>query len=71
MCEMLPVTTKQLLAINGMGKIRVQKYGEEILEIIKGYCANNTIELQEDTPAMAVQKREALKTCHLNYLKTD
>ena len=37
MCELLPTTLEQLQAINGMGKVRVQKYGSEIIEVIKNY----------------------------------
>ncbi|WP_347173379.1 helix-turn-helix domain-containing protein [Polaribacter uvawellassae] len=43
MCDELPRTEKELLKINGMGKIRVQKYGEEILELINSYCEENGI----------------------------
>jgi hypothetical protein len=38
MCEYLPATAKQLRTINGMGKVRVEKYGEEILEIIQKHA---------------------------------
>ena len=37
MCELLPTTAKQLRKVHGMGKVRVEKYGEEILEIINDY----------------------------------
>ncbi len=37
LCEYLPETKSQLLQINGFGKKRVEKYGSEILEIIKNY----------------------------------
>jgi hypothetical protein len=43
LCDELPRTKKELLKINGMGKIRVQKYGEEILELIINYCEENGI----------------------------
>ena len=43
MCDELPRTEKELLKIAGMGKIRVGKYGEEILEVIEKYCAENGI----------------------------
>jgi len=43
MCEYLPTSPKQLRTVNGMGKIRVQKYGEEILEIIQKYIDKNNI----------------------------
>ena len=42
-CDALPRTEKELLKVNGMGKIRVKKYGEEILEVIEEYCAENGI----------------------------
>jgi uncharacterized protein YpbB len=48
MCAELPVTTKQLRKINGMGKVRVQKYGDQILEIIRKYCSDNSIAPKED-----------------------
>ena len=43
-CEAMPRTEKELLKINGMGKIRVGKYGEEILEVIEKYCTKNGID---------------------------
>ena len=70
MCEMLPVTTKQLRAINGMGKIRVQKYGEEILEIIKDYCTNNTIESNEDAPEKVIPKKGNTQEISLKLFKS-
>ena len=42
-CDSLPRTEKELLKVNGMGKIRVKKYGEEILELITLYCKENGI----------------------------
>lgn len=42
-CDALPRTERELLKISGMGKIRVQKYGEEILEAIEEYCSENGI----------------------------
>lgn len=69
MCELFPVTTKQLLAINGMGKIRVQKYGQDILEIIIEYCANNTIEPKEDTPKKIKPKKGNTQEISLKLFK--
>ena len=43
MCDELPRTEKELLAIVGMGKTRVAKYGDEILEAINEYCSKNGI----------------------------
>ena len=42
-CDALPRTEKELLKVNGMGKIRVKKYGEEIIEVIEKYCSENGI----------------------------
>lgn len=42
-CDALPRTEKELLKVKGMGKIRVKKYGEEILEVIEVYCKENGI----------------------------
>jgi hypothetical protein len=47
MCTYFPTTPKQLKTINGMGKIRVKKYGEEILDIIKKYINDNDVESKE------------------------
>ncbi|WP_166966226.1 helix-turn-helix domain-containing protein [Yeosuana marina] len=48
MCETLPLTKKELLQVNGMGKTRVEKYGHAILEVIKAYCEDNDIEIPND-----------------------
>jgi uncharacterized protein YpbB len=53
-----------------MGKIRVQKYGKEIIEIIKDHCANNTIELKEDTQEKIGPKKENTKDVSLKLFKT-
>lgn len=33
----VPVTSAELSAIEGVGRIRVQKYGEAIIDIVKTY----------------------------------
>ncbi|ARV16300.1 helix-turn-helix domain-containing protein [Polaribacter sp. SA4-12] len=43
MCDSLPRTEKDLLNTVGMGKTRVAKYGEQILEVINTYCKANGI----------------------------
>ncbi|WP_397444907.1 helix-turn-helix domain-containing protein [Polaribacter sp. R77954] len=54
-CEAIPRSEKELLKIKGMGKIRVKKYGEEILEVVEKYCAENGINKENE------QKKEAKK----------
>ena len=43
MCDDLPRSETDLLKIVGMGKTRVSKYGNQILEAIEGYCKENGI----------------------------
>ncbi len=56
LCDMLPLSKKQLLAVNGMGKVRVEKYGDEILDIIKAYCDTNELEASQ-----IISKKELIK----------
>ncbi|WP_343329003.1 helix-turn-helix domain-containing protein [Polaribacter staleyi] len=46
MCDTLPRNESELLKIVGMGKTRVKKYGEQILEAIEYYCKKNGIDKQ-------------------------
>ena len=43
MCEYFPINEKQLKAINGMGKVRVEKYADKILTIITEYVEKNQL----------------------------
>ncbi|MEL0645126.1 helix-turn-helix domain-containing protein [Olleya sp. Ti.3.14] len=45
MCETLPTNQTELLNVNGFGKTRVSKYGDEIIKIIREYCEENDIEM--------------------------
>ncbi|SDR65573.1 HRDC domain-containing protein [Formosa sp. Hel1_31_208] len=49
MCETLPTNKNELLRVNGFGKVRVEKYGNDILKVILKYCDDNDIEAFEDT----------------------
>lgn len=48
MCEILPVTKQQLRTISGIGKVRLEKYGEAILEKINAYCEKKNISKTEE-----------------------
>lgn len=48
LCELLPKDKKQLKKINGMGKVRIEKYGAELLEIINRYRDDNGLKSQVD-----------------------
>ena len=43
-CTYLPKTKRDLLLINGFGKVKVDKYGEEITTMVNDYCALHNIE---------------------------
>ncbi|QRX64296.1 HRDC domain-containing protein [Dysgonomonadaceae bacterium zrk40] len=44
MADYLPETEKQLLQIDGFGKIKVKRYGAQFLELITGYITTYDIE---------------------------
>ncbi len=46
LCEMLPKNKTELKKIKGMGKIRIQKYGDEILGLINEYAFANNLKSQ-------------------------
>jgi hypothetical protein len=48
MCETLPTNKAELLNVNGFGKTRVEKYGFEILKVIRAYCDENDIETSKN-----------------------
>jgi len=54
----LPVSFKALLEIKGMGKKKVQQYGQEILEIIEEYCVEKNIPFTPDTRMPEPEKKE-------------
>lgn len=47
LCEYLPVNRTQLRKISGIGKVRLENYGKEILKEIINYCKENNIETDE------------------------
>ncbi|MEM6516508.1 MAG: helix-turn-helix domain-containing protein [Bacteroidota bacterium] len=63
MCELLPVTKSQLLKINGFGKKRVEKYGEEILDVIMNYCDEHNLETGQlkDYEHLTIEKKKPAK----------
>ncbi|VAW36114.1 DNA repair and recombination protein, putative helicase [hydrothermal vent metagenome] len=49
MCRHFPTTTKHLQDIHGMGKIRIEKYGQAIVSIIQKYAEKHNLESREIT----------------------
>ncbi len=54
MCETLPTNKKELLGVNGFGKTRVEKYGSEIIKVIREYCDENNIETSKDIELLEI-----------------
>ncbi|WP_204346233.1 helix-turn-helix domain-containing protein [Psychroserpens algicola] len=61
MCELLPISKAELKQIHGMGKTRIEKYGSEILETIRGYCEDNDIETSLNDDIFKTQKPKRKK----------
>lgn len=61
MCETLPTTKHDLLNIVDMGKVRVEKYGSAILEVIKEFCDENDIEFEELPEVFKSEKKKEKK----------
>ena len=68
MCETLPVSHKELKEIHGMGKTRIDKYGDEILKVIKTYCDDNDIEFKSENIAFKTAQPKMKKADTKKYL---
>ncbi|NNE32255.1 MAG: AAA family ATPase [Winogradskyella sp.] len=51
MCELLPTTKQELKVIHGMGRTRIEKYGDEILKVIVDFCNEKEIDTSNDIDA--------------------
>ncbi|KAF0696338.1 Aste57867_12897 [Aphanomyces stellatus] len=78
--EAVPVTCAELMAIEGVGRTRVKKWGEAIIEIVKSYLAKNGIEptplpvgyLDQDadeSPPKQPEKKSKAKSPYFNQAK--
>lgn len=61
--ELLPVTMRELSEIKGFGKKKVQKYGDDLIRIIRNYLQVNhlnkiDVELPEDEPLEKPKKEK-------------
>ena len=43
-CTFLPTTKQQLQQLNGFGKAKAERYGDDILELVETYCSEQDIE---------------------------
>ncbi|WP_370003345.1 helix-turn-helix domain-containing protein, partial [Winogradskyella sp.] len=52
MCELLPNTKQELKSIHGMGKKRMERYGDEILQLIKEYCGDRGLKFSDNSSVL-------------------
>jgi hypothetical protein len=57
----LPTSTKELLKINGVGKKKVEQYGEVLIDMVKEYMVENNIPLPEPELEIAEDKPKKKK----------
>jgi hypothetical protein len=71
--NLLPTVKDQLLLIDGLGKKKVELYGNEILEIIQQYIDENNLKSKFDTPELIkfVEKEKKKSTKGENAEKKD
>lgn len=60
-CETLPTNKKELLLVNGFGKVRVDKYGADIIKVIREYCDENDIETSSEKEIFVAEKPKRKK----------
>ena len=66
LCEKLPKTKTDLSKITGMGKVRVTKYGTEILKIIAAFVAESSLKIDKKE---AKPKKKSSKQISLELFK--
>ena len=69
LCNLLPLNKIQLKTIHGMGKIRIEKYGSEILDFINEYADENNIEVKEIIVKEKKPKKGNTKLASLKMFK--
>lgn len=62
MCEFLPITKQDLKFIHGLGKTRIEKYGDSILDVIKTYCETNDLEANNNISNLKTPKPNKVDT---------
>ncbi|MGE5356445.1 MAG: helix-turn-helix domain-containing protein [Deltaproteobacteria bacterium] len=61
-CEALPSNLILLKKIHGIGKVRLKQYGEDIVRLVRKFCTEKGIELQDDENAGDIKKPKEIST---------
>ena len=69
LADEMPRNKSDLAKISGLGKIKVQQFGDEILDIINEFCETNGIETSNIIRELKTSKKTAVKgsTHELSY----
>lgn len=63
-CLYLPLTKEALLQLSGFGKVKVQRFGDELLDMVERYCTQRGLEtnmsIKETNPKK--QRKQSTKT---------
>ncbi|MBY0477463.1 MAG: AAA family ATPase [Chitinophagaceae bacterium] len=57
LCNYLPFTKEHLLLLSGFGKAKVEKYGDEILEMVTQYCNEHQLETKIELKAASPKRQ--------------
>lgn len=60
-CVNLPADKNSLLKVNGFGKVKVEKYGDEVIEIVNSYCNEKNIKPQTILASTKLRKERGEK----------
>lgn len=69
MCELLPQNKTELKKVYGMGKVRIKKYGDEILEIINEYARSNNLKSQIELTEVINESTKNTKEISFDFFK--
>lgn len=58
MCSKLPVNDEEMLAVSGVGKFKMEKYGAAFIALIKQHMSDNNIEISLPEPEIEVEVEE-------------
>lgn len=61
-CKYLPQNKESLLKIKGFGKVKVNQYGDEVIQLVRDYCEEYNLQPKEIFPAKRERKSKEQKT---------
>ena len=65
LCKKLPVSLSALKQVKGFGKVKLEKYGKEIIDIVTDYC--DEMNIKPPSPPKENKKEKKLDTKHQTW----